>query len=191
MVRSQAREPRHDARKQREAASRNEQANGRNEKTANDASDSRPATESAHDSLQRCRAAISDGCQGQEWQRETEAVEREEKCCAGRVASSRRDAEDRAKDDPDAGRPGDSEGTTEQETADVATAKNRGWRAHSVKWWNAQDASKVQAANRHRNADGNLQDRQESTGGASNVACADPKGDEDQAKASSEEECVT
>jgi hypothetical protein len=191
MVRSQAREPRHDARKQREAASCNEDSNRCNEKTADDASDARSAAESTQDSLQRSGAAISHSCQGQEGECEADAVERQQQRSASRVASSGRDSEDRPKDDTDAGGPGDSEGGTEQEAAEVATAQD--WRrcAHTVELRNAQKTSKVQAANRHGNADWDLQDRQESPGGATDVARANAEGDEDHAKASGEEEGVT
>jgi hypothetical protein len=191
MVRSQAREPRHDARQQREAASCNEDSNRCNEKPANNASGARSAAESTQDSLQRSGAAISHGCQGQEGERETDAVERQQQRSASRVASRCCDSEDRPKDDTDAGCPGDGEGGAEQEAAEVATTQDRRWRAHTVELWNAQDASKVQAANHHGNANGNLQDRQESPSGTTYVAGADAEGYEDHAKASGEEEGVT
>jgi hypothetical protein len=122
MVRSQAREPRHDARQQREAASGNEDSNRCNEKTADDASGARSAAETTQDSLQRSGAAISHGCQEQERQRKANAVERQQERSASRVASSGRDSEDRPKDDTDAGCPGDGEGGAEQEAAEVAAA---------------------------------------------------------------------
>jgi hypothetical protein len=191
MVRSQAGEPRHDARKQREAASRNEEANQRNEQSTNDASDARSATEATEEPLQCSGAAISDGCEEQEGECEAEAVERQQKRCASRVAPRCCDAKDCAKDDTDAGSPRDGEGCTEQEAAEVATTQNRRGGAHAVELWNAQDASEVQAANHHRNAHGDLQNREEASGGATNVPSADTEGDEDRAEACGEEERVT
>jgi hypothetical protein len=76
MVRSQARDPWQHARKQREAASCNQQPNRCNEKTADDASDARPAAESTEDALQCSGATVRHGCQGQEWECEADAVER-------------------------------------------------------------------------------------------------------------------
>jgi hypothetical protein len=191
MVRSQAGEPRHDARQQREAASGNEDSNRCNEKTADDASDSRSTSEPTQDSLQRSGAAISYGCQGQEGECETDAVERQQQRSASRVASSGRDSEDRPKDDTDAGCPGDGEGGAEQEAAEVAAAEDWCRCTHAVELRDAQKTSKVQAANRHGNTHWDLQDRQESPGGATDVAGANAEGDKDHAKPSGEEKRVT
>ena len=191
MVRSQAGEPRHDARQQREAARGNEDSNRCNEKTADDASDSRSTAEPTQDSLQRSGTVISYGCQGQEGECEADAVERQQLRSASRVASSGRDSEDRPKDDTFSGCPGDGEGGAEQEAAEVTAAQDRCRCAHAVELRNAQKASKVQAANSHCNTHWDLQDRQESPGGATDVARTNAEGDEDHAKASGEEEGVT
>jgi hypothetical protein len=158
-VRSQAREPRHDARKQREAASCNEDSNRCNEKTADDASDARSAAESTQDSLQRSGAAISHGCQGQERECETEAVERQKKRSTSRVAPSCRDSEDCAKNDADAGGPCDGEGGTEQKASQMAATFNYGGCPHAVELGDTQEASKVQATDGYCNANRDLQDR--------------------------------
>jgi hypothetical protein len=191
MVRSQAGEPRHDARKQREAASRNEEANQRNEQATNDASDARSTTEPTEKPLQRSGAAISDGCEEQEGECQAEAVERQQKRCASRVAPRCCDAKDGAKDDTDAGSPRDGEGCSEQEAAEIAASLNHGGCSHAVELWDAQEAGEVQAANHYRNAHGDLQDREEASSGATNVPSTDAEGDENRAEACGEEEGVT
>jgi hypothetical protein len=191
MVRSQAGEPRHDAREQREAASRNEEANQRNEQPTNDASDARSATEPTKEALERSGAAISDGCEEQEGECETKAVERQQECCASRVAPRCCNAKDCAENDTDAGRPRDGEGCSEQEAPESAASQNRRRGAHAIELWDAKDASEVQAANHHRKAHRNLQDREKASGGATNISSANAKGDENRTEAGGEEERVT
>jgi hypothetical protein len=191
MVRSQAREPRHDEREQREAASRNEEANQRNEQPTNDASDARSATEPTEEALERSGAAISDGCEEQEGECETKAVERQQECCASRVAPRCCNAKDGAENNSDARRPRDGEGCSEQEAPEIAASLNHGGCPHAIELWDAQDASEVQAAQHHRKAHRNLQDREKATGGATNISSAHAKCNEDHTEACGEEECVT